>query len=124
MRKGGKGFLKAVGGRLPGAYRGICENKAYSKGQRATYRDNPLISTSEKSSYSPLIAQDSLLILDGLVGSISGDEIIKGRIEGDPEEGEILGVQLADDILSKGAKEILDEVYKRCAPPVNGEISS
>jgi hydroxymethylbilane synthase len=64
------------------------------------------------------------LILDGLVGSISGDEILKGHIEGSPEEGEILGVRLADDILAKGAKEILDEVYKRCVPPVNGEISS
>jgi hydroxymethylbilane synthase len=70
------------------------------------------------------ITHHSFLILDGLVGSISGDEIVKGHIEGDPEKGEILGVQLADDILSKGAKEILDEVYKRCAPPVNGEISS
>ena len=65
-----------------------------------------------------------LLILDGLVGSIRGDEIVKGHIEGNPEQGETLGIQLADEILSKGAKEILDEVYKRYAPPVNGEISS
>jgi hydroxymethylbilane synthase len=79
---------------------------------------------SSEFNHSSPITPDSLLILDGLVGSISGDEIIKGRIEGGPEEGEILGVQLAEDILSKGAKEILDEVYKRCAPPVNGEISS
>ena len=121
-----RAFLKRLEGgcQVPIAAYARIKHIAKGKEQRATYRDNPLISTSEKSSYSPLIAQDSLLILDGLVGSISGDEIIKGRIEGDPEEGEILGVQLADDILSKGAKEILDEVYKRCAPPVNGEISS
>lgn len=68
--------------------------------------------------------QHSTLVLDGLVGSISGDRIIKGHIEGSPEQRESLGVQLADDVLSRGAKEILDEVYKKCAPRVNGEISS
>jgi hydroxymethylbilane synthase len=66
----------------------------------------------------------SSLIIDGLVGSISGDRIIKGRIEGKPEQAEQLGVMLAEDVLSRGAKEILDEVYERNAPAVNGEISS
>ena len=51
--------------------------------------------------------------LDGLVGSISGDRIIKGHIEGKPEQAEQLGVLLAEDILSRGAKEILDEVYEK-----------
>ena len=77
-----------------------------------------------KESHSALSAQRSALVLDGLVGSISGDRIIKGHAEGNPEQGETLGIQLADDILSRGAKEILDEVYNRCAPQVNGEISS
>lgn len=62
--------------------------------------------------------------MDGLVGSISGDKIIKGHIEGAYEQAETLGVQLANEILSKGGKEILDEVYKKCAPKINGEISS
>ncbi len=65
-----------------------------------------------------------LLIMDGLVGSITGDRIVKGRIEGSPGDAESLGVSLAEDILSRGAKEILDEVYGRCAPQVDGEISS
>jgi hydroxymethylbilane synthase len=64
------------------------------------------------------------IVLDGLVGSISGDRIIRNHIKGNPAEAENLGVTLAEDILSKGAKEILDEVYERCFPPVNGEISS
>jgi hydroxymethylbilane synthase len=64
------------------------------------------------------------LVIDGLVGSISGDKIIKSHIEGNPNEAEYIGITLAEDILSKGAKEILDEVYSRCAPPVNGEIGS
>jgi hydroxymethylbilane synthase len=67
---------------------------------------------------------NSLLIMDGLVGSISGDRIIKGHIEGRVDHAESLGITLAEDILSRGAKEILDEVYDRCIPSVNGEISS
>jgi hydroxymethylbilane synthase len=55
--------------------------------------------------------RNSKLVMDGLVGSISGDRIIKGHIKGNPEHAKSLGVILADDILSRGAKEILDEVY-------------
>jgi len=58
------------------------------------------------------IARTSL-VLDGLVGSITGDRIIKGHIEGKAEDAEQLGVALAEDVLSQGAKEILDEVYGR-----------
>jgi hydroxymethylbilane synthase len=64
------------------------------------------------------------IIMDGLVGSITGDRIIKGRIEGNAEDAESLGITLAEDILSRGAKEILNEVYGRCTPPINGEIGS
>jgi hydroxymethylbilane synthase len=58
------------------------------------------------------IARTSL-VLDGLVGSITGDRIIKGHIEGKTVDAEQLGVALAEDVLSRGAKEILDEVYGR-----------
>ena len=61
----------------------------------------------------------SLLVMDGLVGSISGDRIIKGHIEGSTEQAESLGLTLADDILSRGAREILDEVYGRGIPKVS-----
>jgi hydroxymethylbilane synthase len=64
------------------------------------------------------------LVMDGLVGSITGDRIIKSHAEGPPDDAEILGISLAEAVLSQGAKEILDEVYGRCAPSVDGEISS
>ena len=64
------------------------------------------------------------LVMDGLVGSIAGDRIIKGHVEGSPGHAESLGISLSEEILSRGAKEILDEVYNRYAPGVNGEISS
>jgi hydroxymethylbilane synthase len=66
----------------------------------------------------------SKIVMDGMVGSISGDRIIKGHIEGRTDHAESLGITLAEDILSRGAKEILDKVYDRCVPSINGEISS
>ena len=65
-----------------------------------------------------------LLVIDGLVGSVSGDKIIKSHIEGNPKDAESLGIKLAEDLLSKGAKAILDEVYGKDIRPVNGEIAS
>ena len=59
----------------------------------------------------PLLVNPSSFILDGLVGSVSGDRIIKGHREGKPEDAETIGIALAEDLLSRGAKEILDEVY-------------
>lgn len=51
------------------------------------------------------------LVIDGLVGSLSGNRLIRGHTEGRKEECEELGTKLAEDILSRGAKEILNEVY-------------
>ena len=70
------------------------------------------------------LMDSQLLVMDGLVGSISGDKIIRGYIEGKQEDSEKLGIALAEDILSRGAGEILAEVYKKNVPGINGEISS
>jgi hydroxymethylbilane synthase len=51
------------------------------------------------------------IALEGLVGSVSGDRIIRDRIEGSPEEAEALGTELAERLLGQGAGEILAEVY-------------
>ena len=54
------------------------------------------------------------LVMDGLVGSVSGDRIIRSGVEGRPEDAKALGKKLAEDLLSKGADKILAEVYGRC----------
>lgn len=54
-----------------------------------------------------------VIVLRGLVGRPDGTKIVRGDISGKPEDAEELGVVLADDLLSRGAKEILDEVYGR-----------
>jgi hydroxymethylbilane synthase len=55
--------------------------------------------------------ENGRLHLRGLVGRPDGREVIRGEIEGAPEEAERLGVALADDLLSRGAAAILKEVY-------------
>jgi hydroxymethylbilane synthase len=50
--------------------------------------------------------------LRGLVGSLDGKRIVSGERTGTAAEATALGRALADELLGKGAREILDEVYK------------
>lgn len=59
------------------------------------------------------LGDQSSLVLEGLVGSEAGETIIRNSMEGSYEEAESLGVRLADDLISKGAGQILEEVYKK-----------
>jgi hydroxymethylbilane synthase len=68
--------------------------------------------------------ESQVLIMEGLVGNLAGDIIIKERIEGLPADAESLGLVLAERLLSRGAKKILDEVYGRCVPGIDGDLAS
>lgn len=48
--------------------------------------------------------------LTGLVADLSGETIIKETIAGPRKDSEVLGVALADRLLARGAKTILDQV--------------
>lgn len=50
--------------------------------------------------------------VDGLVASVNGGTIVRGEIDGSTDMAETLGFSLAEDLLGRGAKEILDEVYQ------------
>jgi len=58
---------------------------------------------------------NSGLIIRGLVGSISGDTIIKGAKEGSIDDPEAVGIALAEELLSRGADRILSDVYGKPA---------
>jgi hydroxymethylbilane synthase len=58
------------------------------------------------------------LQIDGLVGTIDGKRFIRHHIAGPIEKAESLGIELAEILLEKGAKEILDEVYQRSGPAI------
>ncbi|MGI3003029.1 hydroxymethylbilane synthase [Shewanella algae] len=55
--------------------------------------------------------QDQQLTLRGLVGNPDGSEVISGVVSGHQDEAVALGNALAEELLSKGAKTILDAVY-------------
>jgi len=59
------------------------------------------------------------LYVDGLVGAIDGRRLIRHCVEGSVEDAESLGIELAEVLLGKGAKEILDEVYQRSGPVIS-----
>jgi len=66
---------------------------------------------SEKDKLLSLITHRLSLIIDGLVGSVTGGRVVRGRRKGRPEEAEALGIELAEDMLTRGAQQILTEVY-------------
>lgn len=57
--------------------------------------------------------KDGRITLKGLVGSVDGKRIVKDTIEGDVKEYNKLGTEIAEKLLSQGAREILEEVYGR-----------
>jgi hydroxymethylbilane synthase len=131
--KAERAFLRRLEGgcQVPIAAHARLKQIAESKGHRAKgNRSNPFPHLEKggeagfESGRQDGTIDSELLVIDGLVGSISGDRIIEGHIEGKPEQAEHLGVLLAEDLLLRGAKEILDEVYKKDVAAVNGEISS
>jgi hydroxymethylbilane synthase len=58
------------------------------------------------------------LQIDGLVGTIDGRRLIRHHVEGPIQKAGALGIELAEILLGKGAKEILDEVYQRSGPTI------
>ena len=59
------------------------------------------------------------LQIDGLVGTIDGKRLIRHHIEGSIEKAESLGIELAEILLDKGAKEILDDIYQKSGPAIS-----
>ena len=51
------------------------------------------------------------LHLQALVGEPDGSLIVQGDVSGHRSDGEQLGIKLAEDLLSRGAKEILQKLY-------------
>ena len=62
-------------------------------------------------SYSVISADGKDVHLRGLVGAVDGSEIIESEITGPIEQGEALGNTLAQELLSRGADKILQQVY-------------
>jgi hydroxymethylbilane synthase len=56
------------------------------------------------------------ITLLGLIGRPDGSEILRGSRSGPVGDPEAVGVALAEELLSRGGKQILDEVYRLSGP--------
>lgn len=50
------------------------------------------------------------LTLDAIVGSLDGARIVRGTMDGRPENAETIGGELAEELLARGAADILREI--------------
>jgi hydroxymethylbilane synthase len=113
-----RAFLKKLEGgcQVPiAAYARLISQKSEVKSQKSNPPSPPFtkggqggITTSELRT-----PNSELLVMDGLVGNLSGDTLIKGSIKGSPDDAEKLGIKLAEELFSRGAGEILAEIYKK-----------
>ncbi|MFT6916261.1 MAG: hydroxymethylbilane synthase [Motiliproteus sp.] len=62
-------------------------------------------------SFATLNESGDQIYLRGLVGRPDGSRVLRAEIRGAVGDCEALGIQLAEDLLSQGAKEILQDVY-------------
>lgn len=53
------------------------------------------------------------MLLEGLVASVDGRRVIRGSIEGVLPEAKQLGSDLAEQLLARGGREILKEIYEK-----------
>jgi hydroxymethylbilane synthase len=92
---------------------------AHADTERGTASERALLRRLEGGCQIPIgaygrIASDdggaSRLYLEALVGSLDGSKIVRGRVEGPPAEAELLGTQLAEELLSRGGQAILTEI--------------
>jgi hydroxymethylbilane synthase len=51
------------------------------------------------------------VILEGLVASVDGKELIRDSVEGSIEDPESIGIQLAERLLARGGDRILHAIY-------------
>ncbi|MGB5178461.1 MAG: hydroxymethylbilane synthase [Gammaproteobacteria bacterium] len=56
------------------------------------------------------VLTDGVIELRGLVGRPDGSQVIRGDVRGSPGHAAALGKQLADDLMTRGARSILDEL--------------
>jgi hydroxymethylbilane synthase len=63
---------------------------------------------------------DNSLTLEGMVASLDGSVVFREIIRGDAVRAESLGIRLADKLIEKGARKLLDQTRADIEP---GEVS-
>lgn len=59
------------------------------------------------------VLQGDSLVLDGMVASVDGKRLIRETLTGPSSEAQVLGTRLAERILDRGGRDILNDIYGR-----------
>ncbi len=62
------------------------------------------------------VLEENGLWLRGLVGAPDGSQVVTGERRGPCDQAEQMGISLAEELLNKGAREILHDVYQGQSP--------
>jgi len=54
---------------------------------------------------------DTTLLITGMVADLQGNRLIRKELRGDPQQPEVIGTKLAEEVLEAGGQEILSEIY-------------
>jgi hydroxymethylbilane synthase len=65
--------------------------------------------------------ENGLLVMDGLIGSLDGTKILRGKIHGGTDDAAAIAGQLAASLLRSGGKKILDDI-RSASPPVKDPV--
>ena len=57
------------------------------------------------------VVQGAVLKLEGLVATPSGEEILRDRLVGDPNKADLIGTQLAQRLIERGANSLLNDQH-------------
>jgi hydroxymethylbilane synthase len=57
------------------------------------------------------VVEKGIVVFKGLVASLDGRRVVRGEGLAPPEQARAMGAQVAEDILARGGREILAEVY-------------
>jgi hydroxymethylbilane synthase len=103
--------------------RSIVSSLTHRHTERGTAAERSLLATLEGGCQIPIGAYGRIvgtggnerLVLEAMVGSLDGSTIVRGSLEGKASDAELLGSQLAEELLSRGARTILEEIRLRGA---------
>ena len=111
----GQGAL-GIEGRSNDQYvRSILNRLTHQPTQIAVAAERALLHRLEGGCQVPIAAYATLtqneVQLEGLVASVDGKTVIRDVVRGTSAEAQVLGTQLAERLLSRGADKILHEIY-------------
>ena len=111
----GQGALGLEGRRKDGFVQALVEKLEHSPTRTAVMAERALLERLEGGCQVPIAAHATVkgdtLIMDGLIASVDGRQLIRDTIQGPASEAQGLGMQLAEKLLAQGGDVILHEIY-------------